>query len=138
MEAFEKTLTVSTDDLDDLDHVNNVRYVQWIQDISKEHWQNYAPTKMQEEVVWVVMNHNITYKSAAVLNDTIKIRTYIAESHGATSVRAVEMHNTKTNQLLLHSKTQWCLLNAKTLRPLRISNEIKQIFKKKNVDFNTL
>jgi len=74
MEYFEKTLTVSEDDLDDLNHVNNVRYVQWVQDISKEHWQSVAPPEMQEGVVWVVMNHNISYKSAAVLGDIIKVR----------------------------------------------------------------
>ncbi len=128
MELFEKIINVTADDLDDLNHVNNVRYVQWIQDISKEHWQAYAPKEVQDEVVWVVMNHNIDYKNAAALNDIIKIRTYIEESRGATSIRVVEMHNEITNQLLVRSKTAWCLLNAKTLRPSRISEEIKQVF----------
>ena len=128
MQHYEKTLIVSNDDLDDLKHVNNVRYVQWIQDVSKEHWQLYAPKKIQTEVVWVVMNHNITYKGAALLNDKISIRTYIIESKGARSIRAVEMYNTITNQLLLRSKTEWCLLNAKTLKPMRVSGEIRNIF----------
>lgn len=128
MQHYEKELIASTDDLDDLHHVNNVRYVQWIQDISKEHWQRYASTQIQESVVWVVMNHNITYKNAAKLNDRIKIQTHIAESRGATCIRVVEMYNTITNQLLLRSKTEWCLLNAKTLRPTRISEEIKNVF----------
>jgi len=128
MEYHEKLLTVSEDDLDDLNHVNNVRYVQWIQDISKEHWQSYASTKIQEEVAWVVMNHNITYKNAAKLGDQIRMRTHIAESRGATSIRVVEMDNAITNRPLLRSKTEWCLLNAKTLRPMRISEEIKNVF----------
>ncbi len=130
MEYFEKTLTVSEDDLDDLNHVNNVRYVQWVQDISKEHWQSVAPPEMQEGVVWVVMNHNISYKSAAVLGDIIKVRTFIDHSRGATSVRVVEMYGAKTNLLLLRSKTEWCLLNKETLRPTRISDEIKNVFSK--------
>jgi acyl-CoA thioester hydrolase len=125
---YEKLIVVSENDLDELNHVNNVRYVQWIQDISKEHWQRYAPTQIQEAVVWVVMNHNITYKSAAKLNDQIKIDTYITESKGATCTRIVEMHNAITNKLLLRSKTEWCLLNAQTLRPTRISEEIKDVF----------
>ncbi|TMM56940.1 acyl-CoA thioesterase [Maribacter algarum] len=128
MEYYEKVLTVASDDLDDLNHVNNVRYVQWIQDVSKEHWQNYASSQIQEDVVWVVMNHNITYKNAAQLGDEIKIQTHIAESRGATCIRVVEMYNAITNQLLLRSKTEWCLLNAKTLRPMRISEEIKNVF----------
>lgn len=129
METFEKTVVVSADDLDELNHVNNVRYVQWIQDISKEHWQTVATSEMKEGVVWVVMTHHITYKNAAKLNDIVKIHTHIAKSRGATSVRVVEMHNNKTNQLLLRSNTEWCLLNAKTLKPIRISEDIKNIFK---------
>lgn len=125
---FEKYLVVKSDDLDDLDHVNNVRYVQWIQDISKEHWQSVATKKIQDEVVWVVMNHNISYKNAAKLNDSIHIKTYIEKSRGAISIRVVEMFNDKTNQLLVRSSTEWCLLNSKTFKPARISNEMKELF----------
>lgn len=128
MEYYQKVVVVSNDDLDELNHVNNVRYVQWIQDVSKEHWLRYASTRIQQDVVWVVMSHNISYKNAAKLGDEIRIQTHIAESRGATSVRVVEMHNIKTKELLLRSKTEWCLLNAKTLRPMRISEEIKNVF----------
>jgi acyl-CoA thioester hydrolase len=128
MPHYEKTVTVSKDDLDDLNHVNNVRYVQWIQDISKEHWQKLASEKIQESVLWVVMNHNITYKKAAVLGDQITVRTHITESRGAKSIRVVEMYNSKTNSQLLRSKTAWCLLNSKTLKPMRIPREIEEIF----------
>ncbi|WP_299536494.1 acyl-ACP thioesterase domain-containing protein [Ulvibacterium sp.] len=128
MRSFEKTITVAREDLDDLNHVNNVRFVQWIQDISKEHWQKVATPEIQKEVVWVVMNHNITYKNAAKLDDIVRIRTYIAQSKGATSVRIVEMYNDETNLLLLRSNTEWCLLNGNTLRPKRISHDIVQLF----------
>ena len=128
MQIFELTRIVVEDDLDELKHVNNVRYVQWIQDISKEHWVTKASEEIRNSVLWVVMNHNITYKNAAVLDDEIKVTTHIESSRGATSVRVVEMHNAKTNQLLLRSKTEWCLLNANTLKPTRISENIKHIF----------
>jgi len=133
MEEYAKLLIVTQDDLDELQHVNNVRYVQWIQDISKEHWQSVAPTEMQDGIIWVVMNHNISYKSAAKLGDPIKISTFIAKSKGAISERVVEMHNDKTNELLLRSTTEWCLLNAETHRPMRISDAIKELFKASSV-----
>ncbi|EAR00379.1 acyl-CoA thioesterase [Maribacter sp. HTCC2170] len=128
MERFEKKILVCKDDLDDLQHVNNVRYVQWIQDISKEHWQNVAPKEMKTGILWVVKNHNIDYASSAVLGDTILIKTHIAATKGAISVRCVEMYNNKTNQLLVRSHTEWCLLNALTLKPIRISEAIKEVF----------
>ncbi|CAM3493117.1 acyl-CoA thioesterase [Zobellia roscoffensis] len=130
MQSYQKTITVQKDDLDDLDHVNNVRYVQWMQDISKEHWVTVAPEEMRNGIIWVVMTHHITYKSAAVLDDVIEMRTYIQKSRGAVSVRIVEMHNKKTKELLVKSSTEWCLLNAETLKPTRISQEIKDVFLK--------
>lgn len=128
MESYEKRIKVSKKDLDDLDHVNNVRYVQWIQDISKEHWQTVAPNAMQAGILWVVKKHTIDYLSSAVLGDEILARTYIADTKGAISVRCVEMYHHETNRLLVRSLTEWCLLNALTLKPIRISEAIKNIF----------
>lgn len=128
MSHYQSKIVVSEEDLDDLNHVNNVRYLQWVQDISKEHWQKKAPLKIQEEVVWVVMTHYIEYKSAAVLNDPIHLSTYIKDSKGAKCTRIVEMFHGITNTLLLRSSTEWCLINMKTQRPIRISEEIKKIF----------
>jgi len=128
MNLFHKEITVTVDDLDDLNHVNNVRYVQWIQDISKEHWQTKASPIMQDEVIWVVLSHHIEYKRAAVLNDRIKITTYIDSSSGAKSIRVVEMKHAVTNKLLVKSSTEWCLLESKSYKPMRIPDDIKEIF----------
>lgn len=128
MEVFEKTIKVQEGDLDDLNHVNNVRYVQWMQDIAKEHWQAKAPEELVNTTVWVVLTHHITYKSAAKLNDNILIKTYIAKSKGPVSVRVVEMYKKENKQLLVKSKTEWCLLNSETFKPMRISPEIERIF----------
>ena len=69
MQIFEKTITVSKDDIDDLNHVNNVRYVQWIQDIAKEHWLTYVTKDILEAYSWFLVNHFIEYKSQALLGD---------------------------------------------------------------------
>ena len=126
--TYEMTLVVQEDDLDELNHVNNVRYVQWIQDISKQHWLTKAPQSMRDGVIWVVMHHDITYKNPAQLGDIIKVSTYIEKSRGAISVRIVEMYNSLTDTLLVRSRTEWCLLNEGSLRPMRISKEVKQLF----------
>ncbi|MDV7138651.1 thioesterase [Maribacter sp. TH_r10] len=130
MESYEKRIRVSENDLDELKHVNNVRYVQWIQDISKEHWETTAPKEMRAGILWVVKKHTIDYFSSAVLGDEILARTFIANTKGALSIRCVEMFNADTNELLVRSQTEWCLLNALTLRPIRISEAIKKAFLK--------
>lgn len=128
MKVFEKLVKVVSSDLDELDHVNNVRYVQWIQDIAKEHWQEVAPSYLKNGVIWVVRNHNIDYKGSALLGDELLIRTHIKETRGALSVRCVEMFNQKTNKLLIHSLTEWCLLDKNSKRPSRISQDIVNLF----------
>lgn len=127
-EAYQKTLTVNEDDLDELNHVNNVRYVQWIQDIAKEHWNEFADKSLREGIIWVVKHHDISYKSPAKLGDRINIRTYIEKSKGAVSTRIVEMLDFDTAKVLLRSSTEWCLLDANSLRPIRITEDIKRVF----------
>ncbi|MEK6154285.1 thioesterase family protein [Flavobacteriaceae bacterium 3-367] len=128
MAAFEKVIQVGPDDLDQLQHVNNVRYVQWVQDVAQAHWQALAPKEILGQVVWVLLRHHLHYKSQAVLHDHIRIRTYVSSTDGVKSTRIVEMFNNKNDQLLLHSETEWCLLNGKSLRPMRISDTIKELF----------
>ncbi|MGB5821588.1 MAG: thioesterase family protein [Saonia sp.] len=130
MKTYSKEIIVAKDDLDELQHVNNVRYVQWVQDVAKEHWQSAVSKEMQEQVVWVLLRHHINYLNPAVLNDRITAKTYVSHNRGAKCTRIVEIHNTKNDKTLVRSETEWCLLNAKSLRPIRISDEIKNIFVK--------
>jgi len=128
VQIFEKTITVSTDDLDDLNHVNNVRYVQWVQDIAKEHWLTYVSKEILETYSWFLVNHFIEYKSQALLGDKLLIKTYVPKVEGVSTIRHVEITNSETNQLIVNSKAKWCLINSKTQRPARITSEIADLF----------
>ncbi|MBO3117398.1 acyl-CoA thioesterase [Winogradskyella sp. DF17] len=128
MEIFEKTIIVQQEDLDALNHVNNVRYVQWVQDIAEDHWLSRASEAIKANFFWVMLSHNLEYKSPAHLGDTIKLKTYVTSSEGVTSTRQVEFLNTKTNKQLVKSATKWCLLNKTSQRPTRITAEIKTLF----------
>lgn len=132
MAEFHKTIRVKEDDLDDLSHVNNVRYVQWIQDISRDHWLSVAPPELRKSVVWVVRRHEIDYKNAAVLGDIIRLRTFITEVKGPLSTRVVEMRREGSEGLIAISRTTWCLLDARTQRPLKIPGEIYTSFQRKS------
>ena len=82
MPIYKTELTVTKEDLDELNHVNNVRYVQWINDIAKAHWLKNASKQLLENYYWVVINHNIHYKGAAFLNETLSLKTYVIKSEG--------------------------------------------------------
>lgn len=128
MKTYEKHITVEQGYLDDMDHVNNVCYVQWVQDVAKEHWTSLASPKQLEQFLWVVLSHHIAYKGEALMNDRIKIVTYVDSSEGVRSVRKVDMFNADTGKLLVTAETNWCLINATTRRPIRIPEEIKKLF----------
>ncbi len=77
MQIFEKTITVSKDDLDELNHVNNVRYVQWVQDIAKDHWLAFVSKEILDTYDWFLVSHHIQYKSQALLGDTLVLKTFV-------------------------------------------------------------
>ena len=128
MKILEQEITVSKNDLDDLNHVNNVVYVNWIQEIAKNHWNVLVSDEIKDNYYWVLLEHNIKYLHSALLNEKIIIKTYIEETKGVKSSRKVEIYNKGTNQLLVTSKTIWCLINAKTNKPSRINDEIRKAF----------
>ena len=128
MQTLIKHIKVTESDLDELNHVNNVRYVQWVNDIAKAHWLQMASDSILDHYFWVLINHNIAYKSQAVLNDTLQLKTFVVESEGVTSTRIVEIHNNASKKLLVKSETKWCFIDAKTKKPTRIIPEVVHLF----------
>ena len=128
MNTLEKEITVSKNDLDDLNHVNNIIYIRWIQEIAKFHWESLVSNDIRNNYYWVLLEHQIKYLHPAFLGDKIKIKTYIEKTGGIKSNRIVEIYNTDTNILIVKSKTIWCLINAKSNKPSRITDEIRQAF----------
>lgn len=116
------------DDLDDLDHVNNVRYLQWVQDIAKEHWQTEATPEMLEKYIWMVRSNYIEYKGQAFLGEALDLKTYIKEAKGAISIRVVEIYDQLSKKMILRSTAEWCLIDKKSKRPIRLTRELTQLF----------
>lgn len=128
MKVYEYSIKVSQNDIDELNHVNNVRYVDWINEAAKQHWQRTAPKSILENFYWVVLSHHIEYKSAALLNDNVLIRTFVRKSEGVKSYRVVEIFNGETNKLMVKAETIWCMMDVKTQRPSRIPQEIINLY----------
>lgn len=128
MKTFEQLIAVKADHLDALNHVNNVVYLQWVQDVASAHWSSIASGEMKQRYSWVVLKHEIEYFAPAFLNDMIIARTWVYQSHGVRSERHVELYNQRTGKLLVRAKTNWCLLDAQTMKPRRIERDILNLF----------
>ena len=122
MSVFETNYTVVTSNIDELNHVNNVVYLQWIQDIANLHWNELKQGVDTAAYVWVVIRHEIDYLNQALLSDTLLAKTWVGKTAGLKSIRHVEFY--RNNKLLVKAQTTFCLLHAKSFKPMRITDEI--------------
>ena len=122
MNAFETKFTVVASDIDELNHVNNVVYIQWIQNIANLHWTQLKQDIDTTAYVWVVIRHEIDYIGQALLEETLVAKTWVGKTEGIRSIRHVEFY--KNNKLVVKAQTTFCLVNAKTFRPTRITDQI--------------
>ena len=124
---FSFQLTITKDVIDVLNHVNNVYYLQWVQNAAQKHWDLLSTSDLNNKYVWIVLRHEIDYLYVVKLNDEITINTWIENIYGVKSERIVEIK--KENKLVAKAKTTWCLLDKKTMKPIRIPSEIIKLFK---------
>lgn len=129
MNIYQAQFTALKSHIDQLNHVNNVVYVEWIQNIANQHWNQLKEGYDTSHYIWVVIKHEIDYLSQALLGDQIEAKTWVGETRGIKSVRHVEFYKNQT--LLVKAKTTFCLLNATSFKPSRITDTILEMLTRK-------
>lgn len=127
-ERFEIHVTVNPADIDRMGHVNNVVYVRWVQDAAVAHWKARATPIQQENFLWVVMRHEIEYKRSAKPEDSIIARTWVGKATDLTFERHTEIIRAGDRKILALAKTIWCPVNPTTLKPTRVSPDVREAF----------
>jgi acyl-CoA thioester hydrolase len=117
-EVFVLPLTIRPDDIDDTGHVNNVVYVRWLQDAGTGHWNARFPDEDRERWSWVALRHEIDYRRPLMPGDTVQARTWVGDAEGPRFARFVLIEG--PNGLCAQGKTEWCLVDATTMKPARI------------------
>ena len=126
--VFEMTVPVLPGDIDEQNHVNNAVYLRWVQDVATAHWQAIASSVAQEGIAWVVVRHEIDYKTPATLGDEIVLRTWVGKATRLTFERFTEIRRKSDRQLLSTARTLWCPINTQMGRPIRVSAEVRAQF----------
>lgn len=116
---------VESSEIDTLNHVNNVVYVKWMEQVAVEHWAELTKENPLPNYVWVVTRHEIDYFKQALLGDEITIKTWVGITHGFKSERHIEFY--KKDRLLVKVKTVWAMLDAKTFKPTRITENVLKV-----------
>jgi acyl-CoA thioester hydrolase len=117
------TVPVLPGDIDEQNHVNNTVYLRWVQDVATEHWRALASAEAQAAIGWVVLRHEIDYKTPATLDDEIVLRTWVGKATRLTFERFTEIRRKSDRQLFSQARTLWCPIDVKTGRPTRVSAE---------------
>jgi len=125
---FYLPITVAPEDIDELNHVNNIVYLRYVQDAAIGHWKT-VPQEIASQIIWMARRHEIDYLKQAFLGEELVAKTWVDDFVGVKSIRHCKIM--RGEEILARSVTHWISLDAQTLRPKRITEEIvKQFFPK--------
>ena len=127
-EPFELAIAIEHSDIDQMGHVNNVTYLRWVQDVAVAHWRSLAPAADQASLLWVVVRHEIDYKQAAYLNDSIIARTWVGTASRLRFERHTELLRASDRSVLARARTVWCPLDAQSGKPVSVSDQVRAAF----------
>ena len=125
---FEMTVPVLPADIDEQNHVNNTVYLRWIQEVATAHWESLTSAETQPAIGWVVLRHEIDYRSPAALGDEIVLRTWVGKASRLKFERFTEIHRQIDNRLLVEGRTLWVPIDVRTGKPTRVATELRAQF----------
>lgn len=126
-EVFTVPLDVRPEHIDANGHVNNVVYVGWLQDVGTAHWNARFDEATRARWSWVALRHEIDYLRALPPGATVVARTWVGDPHGPRFARYVRIEDGE-GRLCAQGVSEWCLVDARTLRPLRIPADMLPTF----------
>lgn len=122
---YSHTFRVSSEDIDAQGHVNNVAYVRWIQDAAVAHWFSVTTEAIREKYTWMLTRHEIDYKKQTFAGEEVTATTWVGEPARVSWERYTEI--TRDGVLLCRARSVWCLFDRETLKPTRITAELRKL-----------
>jgi acyl-CoA thioester hydrolase len=127
-QVFTRQFTPAPSDIDANGHVNNVVYARWIQDMATSHWASRQPAEEQARWAWIVLRHEIDYRRALLPGETATGRTWVADAaEGPRFDRFVRIDG-PDGAMCAQARTVWCMIDAESGRPKRVTPEIVERF----------
>lgn len=122
--VFVLPLVIRPEHIDENGHVNNVVYVGWLQEVGTAHWAACFDAQTRARWSWVALRHEIDYfRPIAPDAHDVKARTWVGDPQGPRFTRYVRIED-GDGTVCAQGVTNWCLVDAATLRPHRIPPEM--------------
>ena len=123
-EIYVVPLEIKPEHIDENAHVNNVVYVGWLQDVGTAHWNARFDEETRAKWSWVALRHEIDYlRPIPPEAEGIVARTWVGDPQGPRFNRYVRIEDAE-GRLCAQGVSEWCLVEAKSLRPSRIPAEM--------------
>lgn len=119
-------INVEPGDIDMMGHVNNAIYLKWVQDAVVAHWHRFATPAAVDAHVWIALKHEITYRKPAFLHDPVVATVTLEQVRRESAFYDTIVSRGK--DVLATVKSRWCCLDATTLRPKRVADDIIRRF----------
>ena len=126
-----ETFRVRHYECDAYGHLNNINYLRWMQEAAfgASAAVGYDFARYDEiGYLWLVRETDIEYLMPLAYNDDVDIKTWVMDFRRLRSRRAYEFTHIKTGQLAARASTDWAYVNAETLRPAMIPEDMKHAF----------
>ena len=125
---FTLTFTALPEHIDMMGHVNNAVWVQWMEAIATAHWQAVAAPEHQAAYAWLVVRHEIDYRSNIKLGESTVAETFVPERpRNVRFDRRFEFRNA-AGKVIVSAKTTWAMIDRATGRILRVPREVADPF----------
>lgn len=123
-EVYEVPLDVRPEHIDENNHVNNVVYVGWLQDVGTAHWNARFDEETRAKWSWVALRHEIDYLRPIAPDAVgIRARTWVGDPQGPRFNRYVRIEDAE-GRVCAQGVSEWCLVDAATMRPSRIQGDM--------------
>lgn len=128
---YSHRFTVPADAIDVQRHVNNVEYLRWMQDVAIAHTTALGWPMVryfEKRCSWVVRSHFVEYLRPALLNDPIKLLTWVADMGERSSTRKYLFWRESDGQVIARAETAWVFIDTRAGLPRQILDEVRAAF----------
>jgi acyl-CoA thioester hydrolase len=124
---FDFQHAVTDDEIDAQGHVHNLRYLQWTLWAAGAHtkacgWD--AAAALEDGFGWVVRNHDVTYRAAALAGDEITVRTWVSDIAKFASRRKYLVCRPADQTVLARVETRWVYVDLSVRKVVSIPENV--------------
>lgn len=123
---FDYQHTVADEEIDAQQHVHNLRYLQWTLWAAGEHTKSIgwdAKAGLERGVGWVVREHEVKYRAAALAGDDVVVRTWVHDLQRYASRRKYLVCRPADKTVLARVETRWVFVDLRNHKALEIPKE---------------